>query len=75
MTGQILDEFLNALHRCWGDRQYAIIGGAALMKYGSERQTSQVDVLVECEKAERLILGLKNNTRFVKTVGIGYRIG
>ncbi len=46
MTEQILDEYLLALHRGFGPLYYGIMGGAALIQYGRDRRTSDVDVIV-----------------------------
>ncbi|ERF68169.1 hypothetical protein EPUS_05250 [Endocarpon pusillum Z07020] len=62
MTAETLDEYLQALHRGFGDLEYGIIGGAALLKYGSRRKTSDVDVIIPesiSEVAESRLLDTK----------------
>jgi hypothetical protein len=46
MSEEILNEFLVALHRGFEKMEYGVIGGAALVKHGYERETSDIDVII-----------------------------
>lgn len=68
MTQPILHEFLQALHRGFGDLDYGVIGGAALVKYGNKRGTSDIDVMIPediSENAEDQLL--ESNVSIVRT--------
>jgi hypothetical protein len=52
MTEQILDDFLNALHRGFEGLEYGVIGGAALAKHGHQRETSDIDVIIPEDVSE-----------------------
>lgn len=68
LTAETLDEYLQALHRGFGDLKYGIIGGAALLKYGSRRKTSDIDVIIPesiSEVAESRLLD--SNVGIVRT--------
>ena len=67
LTPAILDEFLQALHRGLAGKRYAVIGAAALLKYGHQRQTTNVDVLVTFDAMPVLALALSKRKEFTCT--------
>ena len=80
LTPAILDEFLQALHRGLAERHYAVIGAAALLKYGIHgqmglRQTSSVDVLVTFDAKEMFFLALSKRKEFRLTTDIPAQLG
>jgi hypothetical protein len=68
MSEQILDGFLEALHRGFQGLEYGVIGGAAIIKHGHQRQTSDIDVIIpeEVSKVAESQL-LHANVGIVKT--------
>jgi hypothetical protein len=68
MAEKILNEFLVALHRGFEEMEYGVIGGAALIKHGRKRGTSDIDVIIPediSEVAESQLLN--NGVGIVKT--------
>lgn len=62
MTPFILDEFLSVVVSALRRFEYAIIGGAALAKYGSKRRTSNIDVMVASQLVDATL------SHFIKNV-------
>jgi hypothetical protein len=67
MSQQVRCEFLRTLHLGFGDLNYAIIGGAAVVEYDPEQSTPDIDVMVSSrtkEEATRQLL--QSDSRFVR---------
>ena len=61
MTPIILDEFLSVVARALRRNNYAIIGGAALAKYGNNRRTSNIDVVVPSQLVNTVVCHFMRN--------------
>lgn len=80
MTPAILDEFLRALHRGLAGKHYAVIGAAALLKYGihgqiNVHQTSNVDVLVTFDARDMFFVALSKRKEFRMTTDTPAQLG